>query len=75
MENQSIVVQVLAALAISSISGLLGVYLQKLWSSRKPKINLQSIGFHGEIIKIDEKTSNLSKDCPCGETIEGYLVF
>lgn len=75
MENQSLIVQLIAAILISSVSGLLGVYLQKLWSSRKPKINIQSIGFHGDIIKVNDTTINLSKQCSWGSKIDGYVSF
>ena len=75
MEDQSLIVQLIAAILISSVSGLLGVYLQKLWSSRKPKINIQSIGFHGETIKVNDTTIKLSKQCRWGASIDGYVSF
>ncbi|WP_028773255.1 hypothetical protein [Shewanella waksmanii] len=75
IENQTILVQLLVAILISSVSGLLGVYLQKLWASRKPKINIQSVGFHGGTIKIDDTTASMSKESSWGENIEGYVSF
>lgn len=75
IENQSVMMQILVAILISSMSGLLGVYLQKLWSSRRPKINIQSVGFHGGTIKIDDVTSSMSKECSWGSTIEGFVDF
>lgn len=67
--------QLLIALFLSAISGIAGVYIQRLLSNRKPKIFLSSMGFQGATIEISDSLSDLTKKCPWGGSLEGFVEF
>ena len=55
LSSQPLYIQIGFAILLSLLSGLLGVYIQKIWSARKPRVHLSSIGFNGGLIEINDE--------------------
>lgn len=61
--------------AASAISGVAGVFLHKYISRAKPKLNVTSLNFEGDVIYISDEIQNLSRKCNWSKSISRYLSY
>ncbi|WP_434565927.1 hypothetical protein QFW85_13100 [Vibrio chagasii] len=69
------IIEISSAIAISALSGLAGVGLQKHWSKSKPLVAVTALGFEGDIIEVPSELITLADKCVWSERIENFIDF
>lgn len=68
-------IQTIITFAASAISGIAGLYLQRYLSRAKPKLNVTSLSFEGDVVEVSEEVQNLSRKGNWSQNIHRYISY
>ena len=68
-------IQVLVAILISILSGLLGIFIQRYLSRSKPSISVTGLGFTGKTVHLDEETIEATRKDVWDSTLADFVSF